>query len=80
MELWLASRADNKSKLASEFVRAFMKRIEPILVPPQMMLPLGEVALSPHETVTAKRMPGSEQGMGAKSDTRQGRSRKLRSR
>jgi DNA-binding transcriptional LysR family regulator len=42
VELWLASRADNKSKLASEFVRAFMKRIEQIIAPPQMILPLGD--------------------------------------
>jgi len=76
VELWLASRADNKSKLASEFVRAFMKRIAPILAPPQMILPLGEVALSSHETMTAKRMPRSEESIGSKSDTRQGRSRK----
>ncbi|MGD0270711.1 MAG: LysR family transcriptional regulator [Candidatus Sulfotelmatobacter sp.] len=42
VELYLASRADNRSKLASEFVRAFMKRVEQIVVPPQMVLPLDD--------------------------------------
>jgi hypothetical protein len=42
VELYLASRTDNRSKLASEFVRAFMKRVEQIVVPPQMVLPLDD--------------------------------------
>ena len=79
VELWLASRADNKSKLASEFVRAFMKRIEPIIAPPQMILPLGEVAVSQAEPMTAKRMPRSEKSVEAKLDARKVRSRKPKS-
>jgi DNA-binding transcriptional LysR family regulator len=79
VELYLASRADNRSKLASEFVRAFMKRIEQIIAPPQMVLPLGVTPDSPHETIAAKHMPRSERGIGAKRDARQVRVRKPRS-
>ena len=60
VELCLASRADTRSKLASEFVRAFMKRIEQIIAPPQMILPLGDTPVSPYEPITAKRTPKSE--------------------
>ena len=74
VELWLASRADNKSKLASEFVRAFMKRIEPILAPPQMILPLGETPVAPHEVMSAKRMPRSETSIVAKPNAQKARS------
>jgi DNA-binding transcriptional LysR family regulator len=76
VELWLASRADNKSKLASEFVRAFMKRIEPIIAPPQMILPLGETPVGPHEAVIAKHVPRSERGSTAKPDVRRVRTRR----
>ena len=37
----LASRAENKSKLLSEFVRAFMRRANQVLTPPQMTLPIS---------------------------------------
>jgi DNA-binding transcriptional LysR family regulator len=37
----LASRADNKSKLVSEFARAFMRRATPIFKPQQMSLPMA---------------------------------------
>jgi hypothetical protein len=35
LQVCLASRADNRSKLVSEFVRAFMRRIGQIRKPPQ---------------------------------------------
>jgi DNA-binding transcriptional LysR family regulator len=38
----LAARADNKSKLVSEFVRAFVKRMKDVLSPPQLSLPIGQ--------------------------------------
>jgi hypothetical protein len=38
------------------------------------------VAVSAHETMTAKRLPGSETGVGVKPDTRQVRNRKPKSR
>jgi DNA-binding transcriptional LysR family regulator len=40
VEVCLASRADNGSKLVGEFARAFMKRIAQVLKPPQMKLPM----------------------------------------
>jgi DNA-binding transcriptional LysR family regulator len=40
IEICLASRADNRSKLVSEFARAFMRRITQVLNPPQMTLPM----------------------------------------
>jgi hypothetical protein len=80
IELYLASRAENRSKLASEFVRAFMKRIEQVLAPPQMILPLGEGPLMPNGAMAAKHTPKSERGMGTKLDARQARSRKPKSR
>ncbi len=40
VEVYLASRADNGSKLVSEFARAFMKRIAILMKPPQMKLPM----------------------------------------
>jgi DNA-binding transcriptional LysR family regulator len=80
IQLYLASRAENRSKLASEFVRAFMKRIEQVLAPPQMILPLGDGPLIPNETIAAKHMPKSERGIGTKPDARQTRSRKPKSR
>ena len=80
VELCLASRADNRSKLASEFVRAFMKRIEQIIAPPQMILPLGDRLVSPHETMTEKRIPKSERGAKPGPDVRQVRARKPESR
>jgi DNA-binding transcriptional LysR family regulator len=75
VELYLASRADNRSKLASEFVRAFMKRIEQIIAPPQMLLPLSVTPDSPHETIAAKHMPRGERGIGSKPHARQGKSK-----
>ena len=75
IELYLASRAENRSKLASEFVRAFMKRIEQVFAPPQMSLPLSDSPLIPNETMAAKHRPKSERGIGAKPDARQARSR-----
>ena len=80
VELCLASRADNRSKLASEFVRAFMKRIEQIIAPPQMILPLGDAPPGPYETKTAKHIPRSERGAGPNTDVRQVRDRKPESR
>jgi DNA-binding transcriptional LysR family regulator len=41
IEICLATRMDNRNKLASEFVRAFMKRIAQVLNPPQMTLPMS---------------------------------------
>ena len=35
LEVFLASRAENRSKLVSEFARAFMRRIEQVRKPPQ---------------------------------------------
>lgn len=40
LEVCLSSRADNRSKLVSEFARAFMKRITQVLKPSQMTLPI----------------------------------------
>jgi len=80
IELYLASRAENRSKLASEFVRAFMKRIEQVLAPPQMILPLSDSHGGPHETMAAKQKPRSEKGARAYNDVRQVRSRKGKSR
>lgn len=80
VELCLASRADNRSKLASEFVRAFMKRIEQIIAPPQMILPLGDALPGPYETKTAKHIPRSERGAGPNTDGRRVRARKPGSR
>ncbi len=80
VELYLASRADNRSKLASEFVRAFMKRIEQIIAPPQMILPLGDTPLSPCETITTKHIPRSEGGARPNPDVRQVRARRPDSR
>lgn len=67
VELYLVSRADNRSKLASEFVRAFMKRIDQIVFPPQMVLPLGVIPDSPDNTVATRPVPRSERKIGAKS-------------
>ena len=38
---WMAARADETSRLVSEFVRAFVTRAKTVLQPPQMSLPLG---------------------------------------
>jgi DNA-binding transcriptional LysR family regulator len=78
IELYLASRAENRSKLASEFLRAFMKRIEQILASPQMILPLGDSPVSPHGTIATKHMPRSERSIQTKPDARKDRSRKSR--
>jgi DNA-binding transcriptional LysR family regulator len=80
IELYLASRAENRSKLASEFVRAFMKRIEQILAPPQRNLPLGDSPGSPHGATATKHMPRSERSIQTKPDARKDRSRKPKSR
>ena len=41
LDVHLAVRADNPSKLLSEFVRAFMMKLKSVLEPPQMDLPIG---------------------------------------
>jgi DNA-binding transcriptional LysR family regulator len=78
--LCMVSRADNRSKVLSEFVRAFMKRIELIIAPPQMILPLGDTPVSPPGTVTAKHMPRSDSRARTKHAYRRVRSRKPQSR
>lgn len=40
VDVCLASRAENRSKLVSEFARAFVKRTQ-TLFPPQMTLPMA---------------------------------------
>jgi DNA-binding transcriptional LysR family regulator len=80
VELLIVSRADDRSKIASEFVRAFRKRIEPIIAPPQMILPLSDAPSSPSETLTAKHMPRSDSRAGKKPDSPRVRSRKPQSR
>ena len=40
-EEWLAARAEDTSRLVSEFVRAFVTRSKTVLQPPQMSLPIG---------------------------------------
>jgi len=49
LQVCLASRADNRSKLVSEFVRAFMRRIGQIRKPPQRsdMGSSHDIALKP---------------------------------
>jgi DNA-binding transcriptional LysR family regulator len=66
VELYLASRADNRSKLVSQFARAFMRRIEQVLAPPQMILPLGESPIGPNEPTPGKHTPKSDHGVDAK--------------
>ncbi len=80
IELYLASRAENRSKLASEFARAFMKRVEQVLTPPQMLLPLGDTPVRPNEEMAAKHKPKSERGTGTKADARQVQAQKPKSR
>jgi DNA-binding transcriptional LysR family regulator len=80
VELYLVSRADNRSKLASEFVRGFMKRIQQVIAPPQMILPLGESPVRADETMTAKHMPGRAKSLEVKADARQVYFREPRSR
>jgi len=80
IELYLASRAENRSKLASEFVRAFMKRIEQVIAPPQMSLPLSDSTHIPNETMTAKYEPKGEKGTGTQTEARQAHARKHESR
>ena len=41
LEEWLVARAENTSRLVSEFVRAFVTRSKTVLQPPQMSLPIG---------------------------------------
>jgi len=41
LEEWLAARAEDTSRLVSEFVRAFVTRSKTVLQPPQMSLPIG---------------------------------------
>jgi DNA-binding transcriptional LysR family regulator len=38
LDVHLAARADNSSKLVSEFVRTFVKRLKSVLLPPQLSL------------------------------------------
>ena len=41
VDVCLASRAENRSKLVSEFARAFVKRMSQVSLPPQMTLPIA---------------------------------------
>ncbi len=41
-QVCLASRADNRSKLVSEFARAFMRRISQVKIPPQSARPMEQ--------------------------------------
>jgi hypothetical protein len=41
LEEWLVARAEDNSRLVSEFVRAFVTRSKTVLQPPQMSLPIG---------------------------------------
>jgi hypothetical protein len=43
----LAARADNPSKLVSEFVRTFVKRMKSVLQPLQMSLPIRSDVIGP---------------------------------
>lgn len=40
LDVHLAARADDSSKLVSEFFRAYVKLLKPVLKPPQMSLPI----------------------------------------
>ena len=44
LDEWLAARADDSSKVVSEFVRAFVTKSKTVLQPPQMTLPIGAKA------------------------------------
>jgi DNA-binding transcriptional LysR family regulator len=47
-QVCLASRADNRSKLVSEFARAFMRRISQVKIPPQSARPMEQTdSISP---------------------------------
>jgi DNA-binding transcriptional LysR family regulator len=41
LDVHLAARADNRSKLVSEFFRTFVTKLKSVLEPPQMTLPIG---------------------------------------
>jgi hypothetical protein len=56
-----------------------MKRIEQVLTPPQMILPLSDSPVSPIEMIAAKRKPMHE-GIGPTADVPKIRSRKGESR
>lgn len=45
LDVHLAARADNKSKLVSEFVRTYIKLLKTVLRPPQMTLPIAAAGL-----------------------------------
>ena len=45
LDEWIAARADDQSRLVSEFVRAFVTRSTLVLQPSQMVLPIGKGAL-----------------------------------
>ena len=47
LEMHLASLANNKSRLVSEYVRSFMKQIEEPRLPVQLSLPMSERAYDP---------------------------------
>jgi hypothetical protein len=40
LDVHMAARADNKSKLVSEFVQTYVKLLKTVLCPPQMTLPI----------------------------------------
>ena len=80
LETGISTDRFGRSKLAGEFVRAYTKRIEQVLAPPQMLLPLGAMPVSPRESTAAKHKPKSETGIGITPDARRVRSRKPQSR
>ena len=41
LDIHMVARADNKSKLVSEFVRTYVKLLKSVLCPPQMTLPIA---------------------------------------
>jgi DNA-binding transcriptional LysR family regulator len=48
LDVYLVARADNPSKLVSEFMRTYVKSIHSVLHPPQMNLPMGAAARNGH--------------------------------
>lgn len=41
LDVHMAARADNKSKLVSEFARTYIKLLKTVLSPPQLTLPIA---------------------------------------
>ena len=65
LQVFLASRADNRSKLVSEFARAFMRRILQVKKPPQSVKDADELASPLRVTGTMIRI-SQIQSFGAK--------------